>query len=499
MPEDEGQVHLLSGWGRTAPSRAELIRPRRAEDVAELVASARGPLIARGLGRSYGDAAQCAGGRVLDMTGLDHIGPFGSDGTVTVGSGTSLQDLMARGLPEGWFVPVTPGTRQVTLGGAVAADIHGKNHHVEGSFGRHVTRLRLATPSGELEVSPEDEAEVFWATAGGMGLTGVVTEATVRMLPVETSWLLVDTERLGDLEAVMAEMERRDATAHYSVAWLDCTVTGRHLGRGVVTVGEHAPAGALGERQRARAREVPGDARLAVPPVPVSGLLNRLSIRAFNELWFHKAPRSRQGELQPIGTFFHPLDGVAGWNHLYGPRGFVQYQLAVGPDQGETVRRAVTMLAEGGAASFLTVLKRFGEGTPGPLSFPLRGWTLALDIPVGAPGLPPLLDRLDDLVVEAGGRVYLAKDARLRPELLNAMYPRLDELSAVRDRLDPRGVLESDLARRLGLSRPPVTARRRRRSTRQAKPQGRAGGRAAGRAADRVAGQPEGQPEGAGT
>ncbi len=483
MPEDGDHLHLLSGWGRTAPSRAELIRPRRAEDVAELVASARGPLIARGLGRSYGDAAQCAGGRVLDLTGLDHIGPFGPDGTVSVGGGATLQELMARGLPEGWFVPVTPGTRQVTVGGAVAADIHGKNHHVEGSFGRHVTRLRLATPSGELEVSPEEEAEAFWATAGGMGLTGVVTEATVRMLPVETSWVLVDTERLDDLDAVMAEMERRDATAHYSVAWLDCTVTGRHLGRGVITVGEHAPAGALGDRQRARAREAPGDARLGVPPVPVSGLLNRLSIRAFNELWFHKAPRSRQGELQPIGTFFHPLDGVARWNHLYGPRGFVQYQLAVGPDEGETVRRAVTMLAEGGAASFLTVLKHFGEGTPGPLSFPMRGWTLALDIPVGSPDLPPLLDRLDDLVVEAGGRVYLAKDARLRPELLGAMYPRLDELSAVRDRLDPAGVLESDLSRRLGLSRRTSTSRRR--STRQPPPQ---------------PGRPRpGQPQGAGT
>ena len=468
MPDHDGHL-LLSGWGRTAPSLAEVVRPSGPDEVVELLGSSTGPLIARGLGRSYGDAAQCAGGRVLDLTGLAGIGPIDPDtGVVRVGAGTSLQDLMVAGLPAGWFVPVTPGTRQVTVGGAIAADIHGKNHHRDGSFAAHVTGLRLATAGGSVETGPEEDPELFWATAGGMGLTGVITEATVRLRPVETSWMRVDTDRLDDLDALMGAMVERDATSHYSVAWLDCTVTGRHLGRGVLTVGEHARTAELDGARRPRAREVPGEPRLAVPLVPPSGLLNRLSIGAFNEFWFRKAPRHREGELQHLGAFFHPLDGVGQWNRLYGPRGFVQYQFAVGPEHGETVRRAVQLLAEGGAASFLTVLKRFGPGSPGPLSFPFPGWTLALDIPVGPSGLPGLLDRLDELVVEAGGRVYLAKDSRLRPELLAAMYPRLPELETVRRRVDPEGRLQSDLARRLGLSGRSADRRPRRRARQSA-------------------------------
>lgn len=453
----EGPRRLLSGWGRTSPSRAQVLRPAAPDEVAKLLmADGRGGLIARGLGRSYNDAAQCAGGTVLETTGLDAIGPIDpATGDVIVGAGVSLQDLIFHSLPKGWFVPVSPGTRLVTVGGAIAADVHGKNHHRDGGFAEHVRRLGLATPTGVHDVGPDGQPELFWATAGGMGLTGVITEATIRMIPVDTGWMVVDTDRFDDLDALMDAMATADARYRYSVAWLDSTATGRRLGRGVLTSGEHARMDDLDEQTRGRARVPPPPARLAVPLPSPLGFFNRLSISAFNEAWFRRAPRHRRGELQTIGTFFHPLDGVGNWNLLYGPKGFVQYQMAVGPDEGETVRRVLELLAQGGAASFVSVLKRFGPADPGLLSFPRQGWTLALDYPVGAPNLPGLLDRADELVAEVGGRVYLAKDARVRPDRLAAMYPRLDELRQVRRRVDPDGRLVSDLARRLGLAEHP--------------------------------------------
>ncbi|MEU5956956.1 FAD-binding oxidoreductase [Streptomyces sp. NPDC047525] len=442
----------VSGWGRTAPSTARLIRPRSPEEaVAALQACGERGGIARGLGRAYGDAAQNAGGAVLDMTGMDRVHAIDADaGTVLCDAGVSLHRLMEVLLPLGWFVPVTPGTRYVTVGGAIGADIHGKNHHGSGSFARHVMAVELLTADGEVR-AVERGTPLFDATAGGMGLTGVILAATLQLQPVETSLMTVDTERATDLDDLMARLTATDHRYRYSVAWIDLLARGASMGRSVLTRGDHAPLDAL----PARARRAPLTFRPGqLPPAPrflPEGLLGPKSVGLFNELWYRKAPRLRVGELQKMSTFFHPLDGVPHWNRVYGRGGFVQYQFVVGYGQEESLRRIVRRISERGCPSFLAVLKRFGEGDPGWLSFPMPGWTLALDIPANLPGLGAFLDELDEEVAASDGRVYLAKDSRLRPEMLAAMYPRLDDFRALRADLDPRGLFRSDLSRRLAL------------------------------------------------
>ncbi len=436
----------LYGWGRTAPSVAEVVTPHNEEDIMAQFNSSPG-VIARGLGRSYGDAAQLSGGVVLDNRELGSIGEIDALGVVTVGAGVSIDELLATSIPRGWFVPVTPGTRQVSLGGAVAADVHGKNHHVDGSLATHVLALRLVTPSGAFTVSPTSDPDLFWATVGGMGLTGVVTSVTLRMLAIETDQVLVDTQRFANLDGVMAAMAGGDDAFRYSVAWVDCMTRGTHMGRAILTRADHARARDVA----AVSLRAPRSPTLVVPFSAPSGLLNSLSVRAFNELWFRSAPRHEEREPTSLTSFFHPLDGVRDWNRLYGRRGFVQYQFCVPESAGDTVVEAVTRLSNSGVPSFLAVLKRFGPSNPGHLSFPMPGWTLALDLPVGPTKLPGVLDDLDELVLGAAGRVYFAKDARLSPQKARAMYPRLDAFLAVKRRVDPKSQLTSDLARRLQL------------------------------------------------
>ena len=444
----------LTGWGRTAPTVAGVAEATSVDDVVDAVRSApeRG-VIGRGLGRSYGDAAQNAGGVVMELAGLDSVHRIDPDAaTVDVAAGVSLDALIRRLLPFGLWIPVLPGTRQVTVGGAIAADVHGKNHHVDGSFGAHVRRLDLVTADGSVRICTPDgpDAELFWATVGGMGLTGVVVRAELRLQRVESAYFAVDTERAGDLDDLMARLDRDDAGYPYSVAWFDSVTTGSRLGRAVITRGRSAHADELPAKQRRDPLRFDAGAIATVPPGVPGGLLNRASARAFNEVWFRKAPEHRQGEIQDITTFFHPLDVVSAWNRAYGPHGFCQYQFVVPYGAEEALRTAVRRIARSGHVSCLNVLKRFGPGNDAPLSFPTAGWTLAVDIPA-RPGLDRLFDHLDELVLDAGGRVYLAKDSRLSAAAFARMYPRLAEFCAVRRAVDPDGVFRSDLARRLDL------------------------------------------------
>ena len=445
----------LTGWANTAPSSSMVATPR---DVDELAATLRTPvargLIARGLGRSYGDPAQNAGGLVVDVTGVSGIRDLDlAHGVVTADAGTSLDDLMRWLVPLGWFVPVTPGTRQVTVGGAIASDIHGKNHHKAGSWCDAVEAITLVTPAdGRRVVTPKADPELFWATAGGMGLTGLILDATFRLNRIETSRLSVDTDRTPDLDTTLDLMESGDHGYDYSVAWIDLMAKGSSMGRSILGRGRFATLDQLSPRQRAHPLTFHSSTLATAPTLVPPHLINPLTIKAFNEAWFRKAPKRARDQIQGITEFFHPLDLVDRWNRLYGRTGIVQWQFVIPLDAVEELRAIIGELSTSGYPSFLTVLKRMGPCNPGPLSFPIEGWTLTFDVPAHGATLGPMLDRLDERVVASGGRIYLAKDSRMRPELLPAMYPRLDEWREVRHQVDPQQRLMSDLARRLHLA-----------------------------------------------
>jgi decaprenylphospho-beta-D-ribofuranose 2-oxidase len=444
----------LSGWGRTAPSTSTVVVATPDElDAGALdeLATPRG-IIARGMGRAYGDPAQNGGGTVVRLA----PGPIVLDAsarTVRVGAGVSLDELLRHIVPRGFFVPVTPGTRFVTIGGAIASDIHGKNHHVDGSFGAHVDEITIVLADGSRRsITPVSDPSLWWATIGGMGLTGIVVEATVRLIPIETSRCLVHTERVPNLDGLLERMESGDHLHRYSVAWVDMVATGTHLGRAVLTRGDHATYDDLVSADPAAGTDplAFSPSGLAAVPPGVPNVLNRLAVRAFNELWYRKAPSSHVG-LESITGFFHPLDMVGDWNRLYGRSGFLQYQFVVPFEAVDALRAIVRIVSASGHASFLAVLKRFGPASGGLLSFPTPGWTLTLDLPAGVAGLGGLVGELDRMVLDAGGRHYLAKDATATPETIRAGYPRLDEFLQIRRTVDPTGRWISDQARRLEL------------------------------------------------
>ena len=444
-----GEQAVVSGWGRTAPVPVALLRPTDAAQLSGLLsgeAPGRG-LIPRGAGRSYGDAAQNERGAVIDMAALRGVETIDRHTReARVRAGTTFAELLEALAAEGMTLPVVPGTAHLTVGGAIAADVHGKNHPRDGSIARHVRSLHLCTPAlGELEVSEREDSELFAATLGGMGLTGAIAAATLRIVPLHRPCFVADVDRV---ESVEAAMELIAAGGHsHAIAWIDLISRGRSFGRAVVNRSREGEETVAAEQLGLRPAH-PG--LIARVPSPV---LRPATVRAFNRLHWLRSPRRGRELAMDMGEALFPLDAVGGWNRLYGRRGLLQYQFVVPDGEEWTIRCLLEMLRAKRVPMYLATLKRFGSASGGLLSFPIRGWTVAVDMPAGAPGIAEALDRADLMVTAAGGRVYLAKDARMSPEQLASMYPQLPSFLEVRARVDPHETLRSDLSRRLGLTR----------------------------------------------
>ena len=449
---------ILSGWGRYPVRRCRVAALRRPEDLPALMQ--REPtLIPRGNGRSYGDAALNPG-LTLNMPAMNRMLDFDpATGRLTCEAGALLSDILDIFVPRGWFPPVAPGTRFVTVGGMIAADVHGKNHPVAGSFGAHLESLTLAAGDGLVRIcSPTAHPDLFHATIGGMGLTGVILAATFRLMPITSAYVGEQTHAARDLDEIMALLASpgADARLPYRAAWVDCLARGAKLGRGLVSSGQ------ILERSDLPAALAPNPLppaprpRLTAPARAPSALLNRPAIRLYNALRYRRGAKPPSPEtaarIVHFAPFFFPLDGIANWNRLYGRRGLVQYQCAL--PEAESPRALALLLqraARTGPGPFLGVLKRFGPAGSGLMSFPMPGYTLALDFP-GGPDTLALLAELDDIAHAHGGRVYLAKDAAAAPERVRQGYPRLPDFQATRARWN--GTPErftSALARRLQL------------------------------------------------
>lgn len=446
----------LTGWGRYPVQNARVYRPEKQRTLHALAAAGNGErdetVIARGLGRSYGDPALNEGGGVVLMTRLNRMLAFDpATRVLRCEAGVSLEEIIEVFLPRGYFLPVTPGTKFVTVGGAIANDVHGKNHHRDGSFAQFVRRFELITPGGEkLVCSPEENEKIFWATVGGVGLTGFILSAEIELLPVETAWMKVDYRRTGDIQESLRLMEEHDPNYRYSVAWIDCLAKGKQMGRAVLMHGKHALKSDLKRKQAAAPLKTPKKRAKRVPFDLPDFFLNKYTVGMMNAAYYRINPTA-MGKIVDYDSYFYPLDSVHEWNRGYGKAGFIQYQAMFPKGQAEGLIRLLERLSQSGRGSLLAVLKRFGPGNPGLLSYPAEGYTLALDLPM-RPGLLELCRELDRLLLDHGGRLYLAKDATTDAETFAQMYPRLDEFRAIKGELDPEGRLSSSIARRLKLA-----------------------------------------------
>ncbi len=439
---------ILYGWGRNKFANCKVLTPSNESKLKKIIKNAENKsLIARGLGRSYGDSAQLDKKNVVSLKNFNSINLDRENQLVTAKAGISFDELLSFIVPKGFFLPVSPGTRFVTVGGAIASDVHGKNHHINGSFGQNLKTLILMDGTGEIQkLSPSDNdnplnIKKFWATVGGMGLTGIILEATFSVIPISSSYINVDTRRFIDIDSLMCEMIEADKKYTYSVAWVDSL---NKKFRGVLTCGEHLEKSELVGNIGENPLDYDIKALTTAPNLFPSGLLNRFTVKTFNEAWFRKHPKLKYGESQNIGQFFYPLDGINNWNRIYGPSGFIQYQFVVPDKASYLIKKTLENLRNISAPSFLTVLKRFGEKNPGYLSFPIAGWTLAIDIPSNIKNLNQELSNLDKEIVSEGGRIYLAKDSRQSPEIFRESYQRLDDWLEVKRELDPYEIFMSD-------------------------------------------------------
>lgn len=431
----------LHGWGRYPVIDAEVTQLTRENAAAQMVNESRQALTPRGLGRSYGDSS--IGHRVMDFSLQNRFIRFDDNtGSLTCEAGTSLHDILTVFIPKGWFLPVTPGTQFVTVGGAIASDVHGKNHHLDGSFSQHLDSFRVLTGLGEIiECSSTQHPDLFRATCGGMGLTGLILTATIRLRRITSSDILCRSIRANNLDQLLQLFEEH-ADSPYSVAWIDCLKGGDQLGRSILILGEHAKEGPL---------HVASSAAITVPGFFPGSALNQFTISAFNTLYFHRSPKTAAVQRVSYRPYFYPLDSLNHWNRMYGSSGFVQYQFMIPKSSGaDAMRNILREISASGRGSFLAVLKTFGPGNRNDLSFPGEGWTLALDFRCDSIVFK-LLDRLDEMVLAAGGRVYLTKDARLKASHFRLTYPNWEKFEATRARYGAHGRFASAQSLRLGL------------------------------------------------
>ncbi len=436
----------LSGWGGYPRVDATVCEPK---DLSELATAQDQQLIIRGQGRSYGDAAISVNGLVVLSGKTNSLLSLDEGGLLDAQAGVTLEQILQAFVPRGWFPSVVPGTKFVSLGGCIAADVHGKNHHRDGSFGEYVREFEIILADGSHQTcSPAQNAELFWATLGGMGLTGIIMRASFQMSPIESPFMVVQHHQAPDLAGVIKFLQDKSIDDQYSVAWVDCLAKGSKLGRSVLITGHHARLDELPATVRKESKAISFDLKFDFP----DWVLNRYSVAAFNEAYFRRQGLRRKPFIQHYDQFFFPLDKIGNWNRMYGRRGFVQYQ-CVFPlaNASKGLPQLLEELAASRRPSFLAVLKLFGPGNQGLLSFPIEGYTLTLDLPLRDPGLLPFLDRLDEIVLKHNGRVYLAKDARMRPETFRAMYAQVEDWLAFKSRIDPTNRFQSDLSRRLEL------------------------------------------------
>ena len=461
----------LHGWGRTAPTRAQVLSTEDldtivaavkqvADDNADKPDHLKRGVIARGMGRSYGDPAQNAGGLVIDMQRFNKIHSIDPDtALVVVDGGVTLDQLMKAALPYGLWVPVLPGTRKVTIGGAIGPDIHGKNHHSTGSFGDHVVSMDLLVASGEIltlkpEGSQDDpDGELFWATVGGMGLTGIIVHATIRMTKTETAFFIADGDLTSNFdETIEFHADGSETNYTYSSAWFDAISPEPKLGRAAISRGSLATLDQLKELSPKLAKDplkFSAPQLVTVPDIFPNFTMNKLTMKAVGQAWWLKSGEYR-GQVQNLTQFYQPLDLIGEWNRGYGSRGFLQYQFVVPREATSELKSIVRSIQASGHYSELNVFKLFGEGNRAPLSFPMPGWNICVDFPI-KPGLGHFLDELDKRVLDFGGRLYLAKESRTSAEKFHQMYPQMQSWLDTRNQIDPTGVFASDMSRRLEL------------------------------------------------
>ena len=400
-----------------------------------------------GLRRSYGDSAINSGGLEVLSSNYKKIDLDSQTGKLRVGSGNSIKDVSQFCIRNQWYLPVVPGTGNVTIGGAFASDIHGKSHHTSGNFSEHVTSVKVMNAElKESEYSASGpESEKFWATAGGMGLTGLITELEIQLIPIETNFIKTKNYKVNNLQEMLKMLELLNKTNLYTVAWID--LSGDFSGRGIVSIGNHATRSQL-PRQKKQSSAKNNKFTLETPNIFKKGVINPFTVKIFNELWFRKPIKDGMVE---IANFMHPLDGIEKWNRLYGKNGFIQYQFVIPYEHQEFLKEVLKRLRQNGIASPMGVLKSFGREGRGMLSFPIPGWTLAIDIPMNSRKASSLLKTLDIEILNMGGRVYLTKDSRIDSHTIEKMYPRLEEWRKVKKAMDPDKFWQSDQSRRLRL------------------------------------------------